>query len=66
MNAKEVHEFTVQVSTWFYTIEICFQTLETKKFTAQARKNLGAIVVYGMYSVIHIYFSWVFINAIGI
>jgi len=40
---KEVYEFTMQVSTWFHTIEVSFRTANKQKFTAQARKNLDAI-----------------------
>jgi len=40
---KEVYDFTMQVSTWFYTVEASFQIAKKKKFTTQARKNLAAI-----------------------
>jgi hypothetical protein len=41
---QEVHDFTMQLSTWFYTVEVSFRTANTKqKFTSQARKNLDAI-----------------------
>ena len=40
---KEVYDFTMQVSTWFYTVEASFRTAKKKKFAAQARKNLDAI-----------------------
>ena len=43
---KEVHEFTVQVSTWIYTVEASFRTAKKKKFTSQARKNLDAMWVF--------------------
>ena len=40
---KAVYDFTMQVSTWFYTVEASFRMTKKKKFTAQARKNLDAI-----------------------
>ena len=40
---KEIYDFTMQVSTWFCTVEASFRTAKKKKFSSQARKNLDAI-----------------------
>jgi len=33
---KEVYDFTMQVSTWIYTMEASFRTGGRKKFASQA------------------------------
>ena len=40
---KDVYDFTIQVSTWFYTVETSFRGATKKKFSMQAKKNLNVI-----------------------
>ena len=40
---KDVHDFTTQVSTWFYTVERSFRSGTKTKFSTQAKKNLSVI-----------------------
>jgi hypothetical protein len=60
---KEVYNFTMQVSTWFYTIEASFRTAPTKKFAPQAKKNLIGVRLVP-FLIVRI--SKVFTNEIGI
>lgn len=40
---RDVYDFTMQVSTWFYAVDASFRGGKKKKFATQAKKNLNVI-----------------------